>query len=105
MGLKIQCDNCSKVIDVELCKNDLDWQIEDTDEREMGIETHYSAVIPLDCEECQSELVISLDVWEYPEGFLNDQDITVEGGELIDDTDIDLYSLSPIFNEDDYVEE
>lgn len=105
MGLKVQCSICNEIVDINIAKDDLDWQIEDTDEREMGIETHYSAVVQYECEKCKSEFLITLEIWEYPEGFFNDQDITIEGGELIDDADLDMYALSPLSGDEDYVEE
>ena len=102
MNIKIKCNNCEELINLSLDKDDFQWEIVDTDEREMGIETHYQFEHEFTCENCDQDIKLTFDIWEYPQGFYNDQDITVDGGEVVDDSDFDLYTLSPINkNEED----
>lgn len=77
----IKCD-CDKSITIDLAEQDLDWEIVETDEREMGVERLHEAIFDYECLECKNNITITLHVWEYPEGFSNMEEIEVEGGEL-----------------------
>ena len=75
-------------IEKEISKEELDWEIVEADEREMGTEFLHEADLPIECEQCGKELTVSLRIWEYPEGILNMQEITVDDGEIIEECDL-----------------
>ena len=58
----------------EISKDELDWEIVEADEREMGTEFLHEAELPIECEQCDEEFTVTLRIWEYPEGILNMQD-------------------------------
>lgn len=88
-----------KTITIDLKDEDLSWEIEETDEREMGVERLHETILEKDIEGEDEPLVITLRVWEYPEGFLNMQEIDVEGGELVEECDLGQFVIS--YYEDD----
>lgn len=56
----------------------------------MGIETLHESIIYYPCDECEEELMITLQIWEYPVGFANIYNIEVDDDscELIKRCDI-----------------
>ena len=88
-----------KTITIDLKDEDLSWEIEETDEREMGVERLHEAILEKDIEGEDESLIITMRVWEYPEGFLNMQEIEVEGGELVEECDLGQFVIS--YYEDD----
>lgn len=80
--IEIEC-NCGDTQINDLAQQDLQWDIVETDEREMGMERLHEAVFDYDCEKCDEVITVTLHVWEYPEGFCNTDDILVDGGKLI----------------------
>lgn len=94
--IKIQC-NCGEVLTVDLDEVKPDWEIVETDEREMGVERLYEAMFDMDCNNCDETITITLHVWEYPEGFCNMDEILVDGGELIEGCSLDVI----LFDEDE----
>lgn len=90
-----------RLLSVDLKEEDLSWEIVETDEREMGVERLHEAILEKDVENEEKPLVITLSVWEYPEGFLNMQEIDVEGGELEEDCDLGPFVLSYYDQEDE----
>lgn len=67
---------------IPLQKENIDWELVETDEREMGLERLYEYT-----EKCDdidgTPITITLRVWEYPEGVFNDDEIEVDGAELV----------------------
>ena len=94
--IQIECD-CGESITIDLAKETFDWEVVDSDEREMGTESLHEAVLNYDCPKFNSSIVITLHVWEYPEGSFNMQDIEVDGGQLVNVCDLGQF----LFNEDD----
>lgn len=75
-------------IEKEISKSELYWEIVEADEREMGTEFLHEAELSIVCEQCDEELTVTLRIWEYPEGILNMQDITVNEGEVVEECDL-----------------
>ena len=75
-------------IEKEISKDELYWEIVEADEREMGTEFLHEAELPIECEQCDEEFTVTLRIWEYPEGILNMQDITVDEGEVLEECDL-----------------
>ena len=66
---------------VEITPDDLDWEVDSTDERSMGPEIGYAATYYFDTGE------IEWNVWEYPMGATNYSDYKIEGGTLVKNFD------------------
>lgn len=94
--IQIKCD-CGEYITIDLAEEALDWEVVDSDEREMGTESLHEAELYYDCPKCNSCIAITLHVWEYPEGFFNMQDIEVDSGQLVNECDLGQF----LFNEYD----
>ena len=94
--IQIECD-CGEIITIDLASEKLDWEVVEADEREMGTERLHEAILYYDCPECNDSLMITLHVWEYPEGFDNMQDIDVKGGQMVIECDLGQF----LFDEDD----
>lgn len=92
-SMNIRCD-CGQIITVDLANEELDWEIVETDEREMGVERLHEAMFYLDCNDCNDTITVTLHVWEYPEGFCNMDEILVDGGELVCGCDLGPFVLA-----------
>jgi hypothetical protein len=66
---------------VEITSDDLDWEVSDVEERQMGTEIAHAATYYFDRGE------IEWTVWEYPMGATNDSDYRIEGGTLVKNFD------------------
>ena len=88
----IKCD-CDKVLTIDLANEELDWEIDETDEREMGVERLHEAIFEHECYACKSNITITLHAWEYPEGFCNMDEIEVDGGELVSGCSLEDFVL------------
>lgn len=89
ISIEIQC------LEGHLCrlvihKDDLVWDLVEADEREMGTESHYEAVVQKECEECGSEVIVIFHVWEYPDGVYNDSEIEIENAKLISEVNREI---------------
>jgi hypothetical protein len=64
----------------EIESDELDWDAVGGDERQMGTETHYEAVVD------HPELgLLTWGIWEYPAGIENYQNTDARGHEVVDD--------------------
>ena len=72
-----------KPLNIDLSQEDLNWELEEIDEREMGVERLYEAVLVKDVEDLDEPLEITLRVWEYPEGFANMQEIELSDESIL----------------------
>ena len=79
---------------IDLANEELFWEVVETDEREMGVERLHEAVIEKSVGDNNVTVLITLRVWEYPEGFFNMQEIEVEGGELEEECDLGQFAIS-----------
>lgn len=52
--------------------NNLDRECVEIDNRGMGSEKHWRLHSVFACEKCEDDMEINVDIWEYPEGCLND---------------------------------
>ena len=99
--IKLKCGACNSVFDIDLEDYDLSWEVADTfdhGDNAMGEEVHYEAIINVECPYCEtSDVQVRLSIWEYPVGAYNNQELEVEGAELIEGCDIQ--GLAPIGDE------
>lgn len=99
--IQIQCSSCEDDITIDLAENKLYWEVVEADEREMGTERLHEAVLNWTCGHCNEELTITFHVWEYPEGFVNMQDIEIEGGELVYECDLEQFLFPENYFDDE----
>ena len=100
--IKIMLPNNS-TLDIDLSQEDLNWELEEIDEREMGVERMYEAVLEKEVNGLDQPLEITLRVWEYPEGVANMQEIELSEGEVIEECDLGQFVIS--YYEDEEYEE
>ena len=97
--IKIILDD-GKKITIDLAEETLSWEVVETDEREMGVERLHEAEMEKEIEGSQEPLVITFRVWEYPEGFLNMQEIEVSEGKVVEECDLGQFVIS-YYNDDE----
>lgn len=92
-----------KPLVIDLSQEDLNWELEEIDEREMGVERLYEAILEKDVDGLDEPLEITLRVWEYPEGFANMQEIELSEGDVVEECDLGQFVIS-YYENDDYDE-
>lgn len=85
--IKLCCD-CGHVFDVDLDELEPLWEVEETQEREMGTESLHEATCTVECPACHEEITLTLHVWEYPVGVANMQEILADGAEVVQECDL-----------------
>lgn len=68
---------------IDLSVYDIEWEIVEADEREMGTEFLHEAELNLDCPSCSESITLYLRIWEYPEGCFYMQELELSEGELL----------------------
>lgn len=91
----LTCEKCDKQHDFKSA--DADFEVTSTDERQMGTESCYSWNNTFNCDNCDNEIEVEYDVWEYPEGAYNNDDVRINGGE-----EVSRYSYDFHEPDDDY---
>lgn len=94
--LVLKCDACNSTFEVDLKDYEASWEVVESDERSMGTELHHQAVVDLECPYCGAPVALTLDVWEYPMGMLNFDEIEAEGVTIV--KKCSLNGLAPIGN-------
>lgn len=85
--IKLCCD-CGHVFDVDLDELEPLWEVEETQEREMGTESLHEAICTVECPVCHEEITLTLHVWEYPVGVANMQEILADGAEVVQECNL-----------------
>ena len=98
-SIKIELENGTNQT-IDLAKEDLSWEVVETDEREMGVERLYEANLEKEVENQEDPLIITLRVWEYPEGIANMQEIEAMGCTVIEECDLGQFVIT-YFDEDE----
>lgn len=80
----VTCKNCGKEISV-----DMPLDCTSAYERKMGFEKEYEGVYESECPNCEADVAVRLEVWEYPENVINDWLISADGAECSDVPDIE----------------
>lgn len=88
-SMTVQCNQCGKIHTISA--EDTDFENSYGDERQMGTENGFTWEYTIDCE-CGNEIEIIYEVWEYPEGAFNNDNVTLNGGTLIDKFGYDFYA-------------
>lgn len=64
--LKVKCQNCGTIIDVNI-----NFECVSTNERDMGTELDYEGIFEGVCPGCSKDIFIKIEAYEYPEGVIN----------------------------------
>lgn len=90
-SLLIHCDDCGELFSVDSGTFDFDWVGGVVDDRGMGYETEYEYEDSCFCPSCGKQIDLTFQVWEYPMGVFNYQNIEVDGGEIEEPLDLSNY--------------
>ena len=92
--LEIKCEACNSIFEIDLEDYDLSWEVVESEERGMGTELHHQAVLDIECPDCEAPITLTLNVWEYPMGIFNNDEIDREGAIVV--KKCSLNGLAPI---------
>lgn len=86
--MTITCEHCDHVN--EISAEEADFENSYGGERQMGPENGYLWEHDFNCENCENEIKVKYEVWEYPVGAFNNDNIEIEGGEYDQTFDYDF---------------
>lgn len=78
--MTVECNACQKQHTIGC--DELEWSIVDSDERQMGAESHHQAEYEFSCD-CGKSLEITFNCWEYPQGTISYSDTEVRNCDVI----------------------
>lgn len=81
--LKFKCNKCGRIHKYDESEFNLDFDHISGSERSMGAENQYQAEEHFKCS-CGNEIDVTFEVWEYPQGIHNYDNIEIENAELLD---------------------
>ncbi|WP_400263114.1 PIN-like domain-containing protein [Sphingobacterium sp. SG20118] len=84
VDLSFRCGNCGHINKIPFEQLNLDFDCVDSSPRNMGAENQYQSDETSLCAKCGHQIDIFLQIWEYPEGVHNYENIEIENGEIID---------------------
>ena len=79
--IKLQCDRCKANHQIPVA--DFAFESVDADERQMGPEITYEAIVEIDCK-CGQSIEVTHRFWEYPEGVENHKETEVSGATVVE---------------------
>ncbi|REH35874.1 hypothetical protein DFR26_2207 [Paraperlucidibaca baekdonensis] len=94
-----KCSNCGAKH--FLHADDFEFEVQSSDERQMGAETQYVAEIHACCHNCKEAIELEFEVWEYPAGIINCTNESANNAEITDSH----FSIEHLPNPDDGVVE
>ena len=96
-----KCGNCHKRNIIPFEDLYIDFECIESSERGMGPENHYQSEDCIQCFNCGKEANLTFDIWEYPIGAHNYDDINIEDGEIIQSPDFVRYFWDNYYDEPD----
>ena len=87
-SMLLRCKECGHLFEVYADDLNFDWEMEEYDERGMGDECHYSSTELCECPNCEKDIELTLNVWEYPPNVFNEQDIEADDAVIIQKMDL-----------------
>jgi hypothetical protein len=96
-----KCGQCHQRNTVPASELYLEFDCVGGSERSMGAENQYQSEEYLECSSCGHSTTMILEVWEYPLGSHNTDDITIEDGEIIQSPDFVNHFWDNFFDEPD----
>lgn len=80
---KVICKRCNTSFNIGINSyKDLDFELEDVYERNMGPEKYYRGVYGFECPKCKQYGELAIDCWEYPIGAYNYSEYEISEGEF-----------------------
>jgi hypothetical protein len=83
---KLSHDDSGKTVTVQC--NQLDWKVVEVVERSMGAEVHHRATVEVNL--AGEVYSVSWDLWEYPDGVLNQKETESNELEIIQDLSLGI---------------
>lgn len=93
----LKCNQCNKQHD--FTSEEAEFEGTSSSERRMGTEHAYGWDYTFDCDNCGNEIEIEYEVWEYPAGAFNTDDVSIKGGDEIAKFGYDFFEK---LNPEDY---
>lgn len=90
-AILVRCGTCGELFDFDAGDMNFEWDGGVVDERGMGYEMEYESQESCFCPNCKKQIDLTLQVWEYPVGVFNTQNIEIEGGEIEEPIDLSDY--------------
>lgn len=90
----IKCANCGHELEIWSDELDFEWDCGTTEERSMGDEIGWHADGSICCPECDDQIEVTIDAYEYPVGVYNYGEIDCDNGIVLNKPDIE--SICPI---------
>lgn len=79
--IQVNCKKCGTVNTIDA--DDFDEPVIESQERNMGYETGYYWEHEFNCSNCSNALEVKPSAFEYPEGFLNYEEVEVVGCKVL----------------------
>lgn len=98
-AILIRCGTCGELFAFDAGNMNFEWEGGVVDDRGMGSEMEYESQESCFCPNCGKQIDLTLQVWEYPAGAFNTQNIEIDGGEIEEPMD-----LSDFISFEDYEE-
>ena len=96
-----QCRNCNKQNIIPFEDLYIDFECIESSDRGRGAENHYQSEDYIQCSNCGKETNLTFDIWEYPVGVHNYDEITMEDGEIFQSPDFVGYFWDNYYDEPD----
>ena len=90
-GPIIKCKKC--LTEYNILPEDFDGPDAASDERNMGYEIQFSWNYEVNCQNCQNEMHILIEGYEYPQGVFNYEEFTAHGCILIKNPVLEIQYL------------
>lgn len=90
-SLLIRCGACGELFELDADELLFEWEGGVVDDRGMGYETEYESEEYCSCPNCEKQIDLTLQVWEYPMGVFNTQNIEIDGGDIEEPIDLSKY--------------
>lgn len=88
MSFKVKCSKCGNVIEVDDFIGS-DFEVSESDERDMGPDNTHEANKEVYCDKCSNDIVITVDISEYPVGCFQEPEIEIKKGSFLPDLSLD----------------
>lgn len=98
--LKFKCNSCGRIHKYDESEFNLDFDCISSSERSMGTENQYEAEEHFKCS-CGNEIEVKFELWEYPEGVHNYDNIETENAKLLES----FHFTIDFYNEEEEEEE
>lgn len=96
-----KCGNCHQKNIVPMNELYLDFECVGGSERNMGEENQYQTEENLECSVCGNEINLLFEIWEYPVGAHNYDEISIDNGEVIQSPDFVTHFWENYYDEPD----